>query len=151
MRIVATLFVMTLGCGSGAPGELGQPASRSFRAGDRDAYGCPFVDPVPWLGEALHEEACGPDCTPVENSDDFIACLSPDIPRHPDGAISLMTVPLNHPVSGETYRFSDPGDAWPFFHLCWRFPSSGEPLYPTECLRVPDECFEEPVTAAPCG
>jgi hypothetical protein len=160
MRLIAMLAMAAmLGCGSeGGEVELELPAPRSFEAGDLDPYGCPYLEPVPWVGALAHAQVCGPGCEPraafreAERVADFIACVTEDVPRYPYGVFNQVVVFLAHPVTEDTYSFANPAHAWPYYHLCWRVPGSGEPLpvYPSDCLRVPNACFEEPVEPVAC-
>lgn len=148
---VLALILFAFGCGESAPEQplLYQDGRvpRSFKAGDLDPYGCPYVDPVPWESTSVHQEACGPGCEPDGTREcggeiRFVGCVADSVPRWPSGwAVSAMVVTMVHPINGKQYCFSSPATALPFGYLCWSLGErDGILLYPSD---APDECFED--------
>lgn len=170
------LLIMALaGCGSEVPQTPEPSALRTFNAGDLDPFACPYVDPVPWEGELVHAQVCGPGCRPTSSRRidaspeeiqlvcqrtcetiypplEFIACVSEEVPPFPYEVVLTEGVALGHPVTGRTYGFGSAIGAWPYYHLCWGPPASQfESSFSSGCTPTPDFCFEEPVVRPNCG
>ncbi|MEM8605727.1 MAG: hypothetical protein AAGF92_01380 [Myxococcota bacterium] len=115
---------------------------KKFSAGDTDPFGCPFVDPVPWVDEATHQDTCGEGCTPEGQSGDFIACLSPDVPRIDSNTVAPVVVTLCHPVSGASYGFGV-NRASPFTYVCFGLCDEDGAIAsaetPEPCLATPSD------------
>lgn len=45
---------------------------KSWEAGDIDPFGCPFVDPSPWISANEHQTTCGPGCQPEGVNGSFV-------------------------------------------------------------------------------
>ncbi|MDH3727075.1 MAG: hypothetical protein OER77_06060, partial [Myxococcales bacterium] len=144
-----TLALGLQACGSADTGTTEKLIPRTWEAGDIDPYGCPFIDPVPWVSAEVHQETCGPRCEPDGVNSTFVACIGDEVPRYPeDTAISQVTVCLTHPIDGKDYRFGNQSTAWPITHLCWRPCGSDLPFVPHDRFEglefnPPLECFEE--------
>ena len=142
-RVTALLLgtVLVTSCGDGGPGEsLEERIPRSFEAGDLDPYGCPYVEPAPWVGKLAHARECGQGCEPSGANSTFVACVSPDTPRYPDDTVSQVVVCMVHPVTGDEFQFGTPASSYPYDFLCWAHCGRDGPFY---FGTAPDECFEE--------
>ena len=130
-------------CGDEVTGTSSQQRPlRSWEAGAIDPFGCPFIDPMPWVSMEEHQKACGPGCTPDGVNGTFVACIGDDVPLYPYEVFPQVVVCLTHPVDGEDYRFSSMETAWPLTYLCWPL-CGADSILPGEDFQPPEECFEE--------
>ena len=112
-----------------------------WAAGDLDPFGCPYVDPEPWVSEETHEAACGEGCPPFalgtgSGEPMFVACVSDDLAGFPPTIGGDAEICLTHPVTDERYTFGQV--SWGVLgELCWGACSSGEPWGDPR-----DGCFE---------
>ena len=139
--LLATLIIgFVISCGD--PDDAGENLlAIDFIAGDLDPFGCPYVDPVPWVARDEHEESCGAGCEPGWEGGSFMVCLSEES-RDLFPELVLPTVAcMRHPVSRAEYLF-DVSDVTALEAMCWR--NCGE----SESLRPPtgpeDRCYEAP-------
>ncbi|MGB5812656.1 MAG: hypothetical protein WBG86_19130 [Polyangiales bacterium] len=139
-------MALIAGCGGASEPEgfVDERVPRLIEAGDLDPYGCPYVEPVPWVGKLAHAQVCGPGCEPDGANSRFTSCLSEDVPTYPYEGVSQVRVCMVHPVTGKEFRFSTPATAYPYDFLCWgHCNSDGPPWY---LDAAPEECFESEET-----
>ncbi|MGB8222809.1 MAG: hypothetical protein WCF10_09480 [Polyangiales bacterium] len=111
-----------------------------------DRFGCPIVQPSPFVASLEYVEFCGDGCAPLgavdmqDGSDWFVACVSDEISRPVSS--SDVTFCLTGPEDNRDYQVADTEDATVLASLCWIPCEADSVSDPGLDGWVPDYCLE---------